>query len=67
MRVKAVEERAIPLLDANGKIVPGAYAGMTRDRKIKPEGEVVTDIGGYYAGAVRDGDLEQLPLEEVAS
>lgn len=68
LRVKAVAERAIPLLAADGKPVPGAYAGMTRDRKIKPEGEVVEDVGGYYIRAVADGDLEQLQLDaEVAS
>ena len=67
MRVKAVPERAITLLAPDGTMLVNAFAGLDRrTRAIMPEGEVVDDIGGYYAKAVDQGDLMQLPLDEGA-
>lgn len=64
MRVKAVPERMIPILGADGTLVVNAFAGLDRrTRAIMPRGEVVEDIGGYYAKAVEQEDLQQLPLE----
>lgn len=61
LRIHAVEDRRVMLLDDSGRVRPGRCAGRDVSGAALPEGDLVPDLD-HYRRAARRGDLT---LEEV--
>lgn len=57
IRVRAVGDKLLSRIDADGMLVVGRYVGRGRDRQAIPEGEEVPATS-YYHRAIERGDLE---------
>ena len=60
MRVRAVEGRLLPAIDASGMPLVGRYVARTRKGAPIPEGVLVPQ-DSHHLRAVRNGDLERMP------
>ena len=63
LRIRAVGDLLLPLIDANGATLKGRYAGRDKTGAPLPDGELVAQ-NSYYVRAAARGDVT---AEEVSS
>lgn len=59
IRIRAVEDRLLPLVDATGATLRGRYAGRDKTGAAMPDGEFVAQ-SSYYVRAISRGDVEEV-------
>lgn len=64
IRIRAVEDRLLPLVGPNGAPLRGRFAGRDKTGAPLPDGELV-ESSSYYVRALSRGDVAEAP--EVTS
>lgn len=59
LRIRAVDDRLLPLVAPDGATLKGRYAGRDKTGAALPDGELVP-ANSYYRRAISRGDVEEV-------